>query len=296
MKALNFTDGFVKVLGHRLYYKSIGEPKKGTVLCLHGGPGDNHWEDIHMADIAPFGYKVVWYDQFGCGNSEKPKSYSGYTIERAADEAGEIRRKLRLGKCHLWGYSYGGALALQTILAHPRGFRSLVVSSGFASSDQLHHESMHSLNRLPAKVRHTIVECEAQRKLKDRRYVRAVKLFTEKYVTDLRVPPYCVAIMRSQRNQKVGKAMFGDTETVTAPATGTMASWDVRDELPHIRVPTLVTVGARDIVTPKCAETIHRGIRGSELVIFEKSGHDMIYKERDLYMKTVLRFLASVSK
>jgi proline iminopeptidase len=155
---------------------------------------------------------------------------------------------------------------------------------------------MRSLNRLPAEVRHTIVECEAQRKLKDRRYVRAIKLFTERYVTDLRVPPYCVAIMRSLRNQKVGKAMFGDTDTVTAPATGTMASWDVRDELPSIRVPTLVTVGARDIVTPRCAEIIHSGIRGSKLVVFKKSGHDVIYKERDLYMKTVLRFLDSVSR
>jgi proline-specific peptidase len=128
--ALGFRDGFVRVLGYRIYYKSMGRSSKGTILCLHGGPGVDHWTMINMADLGSSGYRVVWYDQLGCGQSEKPRSYGDYTIERAADEADAVRRHLRLGRVHLWGYSYGGYLALQTILNHPRGFRSLVVSSG----------------------------------------------------------------------------------------------------------------------------------------------------------------------
>ena len=57
--ALRFRDGFVRALGYRIYYKSIGEPSKGTVLCLHGGPGVDHWTEINMADLAPLGYRVV---------------------------------------------------------------------------------------------------------------------------------------------------------------------------------------------------------------------------------------------
>jgi len=58
-----FDDGFVKVIGYRIYYKTIGQPSKGTILCLHGGPGGSHRSTINMADLAPLGYRVVWYDQ-----------------------------------------------------------------------------------------------------------------------------------------------------------------------------------------------------------------------------------------
>ena len=292
--ALEFTDGFVRVLGHRLYYKSIGEPKKGAVLCLHGGPGGTHWTVINMADIAPFGYKVVWYDQLGCGKSERLASYSGYTIERAADEADEVRRRLGLGRCHLWGYSYGGALALQTIIRHPREFCSLIVSSGYASSEELYDEIMRLVARLPARIRRAITDYEARGKMDDPEYQRAAEWFLRRHFSDLRIPPYGLSITRASMNRDIAVAMNGDSEAITLPATGTLAGWDVRGELRGIHVPALVTVGARDHVTPGCARTIHEGIADSKLVVFRKSGHDAIFKERDLYMKAIIDFLDSV--
>ena len=109
---LGFHDGFVRVLGYRIYYKLIGRPSKGTILCLHGGPGGSHWSGINMADLALSGYRVVWYDQLGCGKSEKPRSYRNYTIERGADEAEAVRRRLRLGRVHLWGHRMAGKESL----------------------------------------------------------------------------------------------------------------------------------------------------------------------------------------
>lgn len=291
--ALAFHDGFVRVLGYRIYYKSIGRPSKGTILCLHGGPGVNHWTDINMADLAPSGYRVVWYDQLGCGKSEKPRSYRNYTIERAADEAEAVRRCLRLGRVHLWGHSYGGILALQTILSHPRGFISLVVSSGYASTAQWVAELRRLVSRLPTKTRMTIEASEAKGRFDDPRYKKAVAEFMRRHFSDLRVPPYNMAIATG--NTKIMRAMVGESEAITAPMTGSLASWNVKRKLKQMRVPTLVTVGARDLVTPACARTIHRGIRGSRLVRFRRSGHDALSKERDLYIETVRNFLDNVS-
>lgn len=292
--ALEFLDGFVRVLGYRIYYKSIGRPSKGTLLCLHGGPGGSHWSGINMADLASSGYRVVWYDQLGCGKSEKPRSYRNYVIERSADEAEAVRGRLRLGRVHLWGYSYGGSLALQTILSHPRGFLSLVVSSGFASTAQWVAELCRLVSRLPSKTRMTIEESEAKGRLDDPRYKKAVAEFMRKHFSDLRVTPYNMALM-SRVNTRILKEMTTESEAITAPVTGNLASWNVKRRLKEVRVPTLVTVGARDLVTPVCARTIHRGIRGSRLVIFRKSGHDALFKERDLYVETVRNFLDKVS-
>jgi proline-specific peptidase len=289
--ALGFRDGFVRALGYRIYYKSIGEPSKATILCLHGGPGGSHWSMINMADLASSGYRVVWYDQLGCGGSEKPRSYRNYTIERSADEAEVVRRGLRLGRVHLWGYSYGGSLALQTILSHPRGFLSLVVSSGFASTAQWVAELRRLVSRLPARMRMAIETGEAKGKYDDPRYKKAMTEFMRRHFSDLRVTPYNMAV--GTANTKIMRMMTGDPDAITV--TGNLASWNVVQKLKQIRVPTLVTVGARDLVTPACARTIHRGIRGSRLVIFRKSGHDALYKERDLYMETVRNLLDNVS-
>jgi proline iminopeptidase len=289
-----FRDGFVRALGYRIYYKTIGRPSKGTILCLHGGPGGNHWSGIDMADLAQFGYRVVWYDQLGCNRSEKPRSYRDYTIERSADEAEAVRRGLRLGRVHLWGQSYGGSLALQTILSRPEGFLSLVVSSGFASTAQWVAELRRLVSRLPTKTRMIIETSEAKGRFDDPRYKKAAADFMQRHFSDLRVAPYNLSMMGTF-NARIMRAM-GVSDAITLPVTGSLASWNVIPKLKQIRAPTLVTVGARDLVTPSCARTIHRGINGSKLVIFRNSGHDALFRERELYIATVRDFLDHLSK
>jgi proline iminopeptidase len=132
---------------------------------------------IDMADLASLGYRVVWYDQLGCGKSEKPRSYRDYTIERSADEAEAVRQRIRLGRVHLWGYSYGGSLVHQTIIRHPKGFLSLVVSSGFASTAAWVGELRRLIRRLPIKMRMAIEAGEAKGKYDAPRYKRAVAEF-----------------------------------------------------------------------------------------------------------------------
>lgn len=57
-------EGFVEVLGFKLFYRIFGEQnKKGVLLCLHGGPGATHDYLSPLADLTSFGYKVVMYDQ-----------------------------------------------------------------------------------------------------------------------------------------------------------------------------------------------------------------------------------------
>jgi pimeloyl-ACP methyl ester carboxylesterase len=75
--------------------------------------------------------------------------------------------------------------------------------------------------------------------------------------------------------------------------TGTLRDWDITDRLPEICVPSLV-VGARfDHATPALAEITHRGIHGSEMVIFENSGH-FPHKETERYLKVLDQFLNRV--
>lgn len=291
--SFSFRPGFVSVAGHRLFYEMIGDGSRGSLLGLHGGPGATHDVVRPITALAQFGYRVVLYDQFGCGRSQRPASYGGVTIVSLADEAEAVRRALGLGRCHLFGYSFGGALALQTVLRHPRAFRSLCVGSGFASMHEMQEEMRRLVSRMAPGDREAILRCERQGRRSDPRYLRAVSEFNRRHLSDLSVAPIDLVLTGRNSNPAVARALYG-ADDLTSSATGSMSGWDVRAELGRIRLPTLVTVGERDSVTPNCARTIHRGIHGSRLVVFRKTGHDCLFKRADLYLETLRRFLERV--
>jgi proline iminopeptidase len=76
--------------------------------------------------------------------------------------------------------------------------------------------------------------------------------------------------------------------------TGRIRDWDMTDQLPRIRLPTLVTVRRYDGVTPRVARAVQRGIRGSKLMRFERSAHLAVWEERARYIATVRDFLNHV--
>ena len=76
--------------------------------------------------------------------------------------------------------------------------------------------------------------------------------------------------------------------------TGTFKHWDITGRLAEIDVPTLVTSGRHDECTPKQAEIVHRGIRGSEWVLFEDSSHMQFCEEPERYLEVLDGFLTRV--
>ena len=75
---------------------------------------------------------------------------------------------------------------------------------------------------------------------------------------------------------------------------GTLKDWDRTSLLGRIKVPTLITVGGFDELPLACSETIHKGIPGSRVVLFEKSAHCAHLEETEKYNRTVADFLKGV--
>jgi len=90
----------------------------------------------------------------------------------------------------------------------------------------------------------------------------------------------------------VYKLMWGPNEFT---ATGTLRYWDVTNELHKIRVPTLITCGKYDEVTPKNSEVIRDGIAGSKMTVFAKSSHSALLEEPERYLEVYRRFLDGLS-
>jgi proline-specific peptidase len=75
---------------------------------------------------------------------------------------------------------------------------------------------------------------------------------------------------------------------------GNLKDWDRIDRLDEITVPTLITVGRYDEITPTCAETMHRRIPHAQIQVFEHSSHMAHLEETASYLQVVADFLTHV--
>ena len=281
--------GFVEVLGFKLFYRSFGGGDN-VLLCLHGGPGVPHYYLLPLAKLANDGFRVVFYDQLGVGSSEKPDDLSLFNIERGAEEVEEVRRALDLGEINLLGSSYGGALALQYALKFQKHIKKMIIASGLSSVSETVAEMQRLKTFLPIETQEVLKKYEAKSAFLHPEYLKAVETYYHNFLC--RLPKWPEEVVRALNELSV-PVYFTQNGPNEFTIIGTWKGWDITARLPEINVPTLVTVGKYDEITPKIAETIHRGIRGSELRVFENSAHLTMWDEEDKFLQAVKEFLKS---
>lgn len=283
--------GFIPVDGHRVWYRRAGGGPGLPLLLLHGGPGAGH-DYLEPLEGLASGREVIFYDQLGCGRSDRPDDPSLWRMERSVREVDTVRRALGLERIHLLGQSWGGWLGVEYMLSQPRGIAGLVLASTSASIPQFVAEAVTLKARLPAPMVSVMARCEAARQWNDPAYLEAVMEFYRRHLC--RVHPWPECMQRTVRNlegNQVYEVMNGPNEFVVI---GNLKDWDRIDRLGEIRVPTLITVGAHDELTPACAETLHAGIAGSRLELFEHSSHTAHIEETARYLEAVEAFLRHV--
>jgi proline iminopeptidase len=277
------------VHGYQFYWKSVGDPgPAGTIVTLHGGPGATHDYLLCFEDMVAHGYRVVFYDQLGCGRSEAAREEGEYSVERDVADLDEFRRTLGIEKMHLLGSSYGGLLAIAYALEHPEPIRTLTIASGLASVPLTLREMARLCRELPPPFPAYLDRYEARGEFRHPEYLAAVELFYRRHYCRLSPWPSEVTYTMAHSQSAKYRMMNGPNEFTI---TGTIRDWDATDRLNEIHHPTLVTTGRYDEVTPAVSESIHRGIKGSELVLFSESSHTSFWEERARYMETLRAFL-----
>ncbi len=284
------TEGKIAVDGHQVWYTRVGEGGI-PLLTLHGGPGAGHDYLESLEGLAEH-REVIFFDQLGCGQSDQPDDPSLWRLERFVEEVETVRDALGLERIHLLGQSWGGWLGIEYMLHKPRGVVSLVLASTSASIRQFVAEAETLKKRLPPEMYALMQRAEADQDYQNPEYLAAVDLFYRRHLC--RLNPWPDALERSTRildGNPVYLTMNGPNEFVVI---GNLRDWDRTARLPEITVPTLVTVGRHDEITPNCARTIQEGIPGAQLRIFERSGHVAHLEETDAYLKTVSAFFDEV--
>jgi len=285
-------EGYVEVEGGRVWYRRLGEGDALPVLLLHGGPGAAHDYMLPLAERLSEHRPAIVYDQLGCGRADRPDDTSLWTVDRSVTEVDQVRAALGLEHCHLLGQSWGGWLAIDYMARGPVGVAGLVLASTSASIAQFVAGARRLIDALPEPHRTALQELGARGEYDHPDYRAAEQEFYRRHLC--RMDPWPEALVRSSdqmEGNQVYATMNGPTEF---DVIGRLRTWDRTPDLGRIDVPTLVTCGRYDEITPACSETIAEGIPDARVVVFGESAHVAHLEEAEAYAGTVEEFLESV--
>jgi proline iminopeptidase len=279
----------IAVEGYKVVAYSFGSGDE-VVFCLNGGPGlpCDYLRDSHSCLIDE-GYRVVAFDQLGTGSSDRPTDPALWTITRYVAETETVRQALGLGRVHLLGQSWGGWLSIEYALTHPEALKTLILEDTAADIPHLVSELERLRSALGPETVAMMQRHEAEGTLSHPEYQAAITILNYRHVC--RLADWPAPVRRSLDDWNMGPY-----ETIQGPNeflyVGNLKDWNRIPDMHRITVPTLITCGQHDELTPACSLKMKLALPNAELKVFPNSSHMPFFEEPQLYYPALLDFLA----
>lgn len=119
---------------HVLHVEECGKPDGLPVVFVHGGPGAG-CEAYHRRFFDPNVYRIVLFDQRGCGKSTPHAELQGNTTQALVQDMETIRAHLNIDKWVVFGGSWGSTLGLVYAETHPERVLGLILRGIFLCRD-----------------------------------------------------------------------------------------------------------------------------------------------------------------
>ncbi|MFS0575402.1 alpha/beta hydrolase [Sporosarcina sp. 179-K 3D1 HS] len=250
--------------GVNLYVEDLNPEGNKTLVFIHGWPL-SHKQFEYQFDVLPsMGYRCIGIDWRGFGNSDKP--FSGYTLDRLADDVRMVVGTLQLESFALVGHSTGGAIAIRYMTRYNGyGVSQLVLvdaaaPKGFSAETATKYLTQ-TLNDRP-KMMQDVIDG-----------------FFFQYITK----PF------SDWFFQMGMQAAGWS---TAAIIVLLRDVNLYEDLPQIVAPTLIIHGIHDKVIPYSqARELHQLMPNSQLVPFNYSGHGAFWEEREKFNRLLMQFI-----
>jgi proline iminopeptidase len=261
-----------------------------VLVCHPGGPG---LSSAYFGDLAGLWerFTLIEINPRGTGNSDRPKDRRAYQVDDYVSDVEELRHHLGLDRIRLLGHSHGGVVAQAYASKHPDRVSRLVLASTLArfgpEQEKAMRAGMEKRSGQPwAQDAFAALEAE-----------QAGKFETDKELSELVLREYPLYFAH------YGAIEAGYIDTLRAEVVNADAlrlfngeiftTFDLRDQLPNIKAPTLVITGDEDFICgPVCADDLCAAIASAKRVIVGDSGHMIFVEQPQAFHDEVADFLS----
>jgi pimeloyl-ACP methyl ester carboxylesterase len=252
---------FATVNGVKLYYEIHGT---GDPIVLIPGLGLDHSYFQYAIPELQRHFRVVAYDPRGTGESDRPPGE--YSMELWADDLQKLLVALEIERAHIVGSSLGGCVAFELLRQHPAVARSLILVAAFSELDRALETNFRMRIAIIERLGmgdvirdHVMLWTLSREFIATARGARAA----DALVTGLarNDPKLYVEFLRAIL--RFGRVLPGQE-----------GQPKMTELLAAITAPTLVVVGAGDILTPvSFSRRIVERMPNAELAVIERCGH-----------------------
>ncbi len=284
-----FETGRLKVSDlHDIHFEVAGNPKGKPVIVCHGGPGGGTTPSMRRY-FDPVKYRIVLFDQRGCGKSRPNAELGGNTTWDLVADMEKLRRRLDIEKWQVFGGSWGSTLALAYAQTHPSRVTELVLRGIFTlrreellwfyqeGASWVFADAWEAfLAPIPESERGDLIGAYYRRLTGDdeAEKIRAAKAWSaweggtvsfvpsQERIDSFSADAFAVAFARIECHYFVYRGFFERDDQLIADA----------GKIRHI--PGVIVQGRYDVVTPmKTAWDLHRAWPEAELVLVGDAGH-----------------------
>ncbi|HEX6669211.1 MAG TPA: alpha/beta fold hydrolase, partial [Gemmatimonadales bacterium] len=235
----------VNVNGIGLFYQDLGAPSGDPVVLIMGWGGDHTAWAFQVQALAAT-HRVIALDNRGAGQSDQPDA--PYSIPGMAEDVVGLMEALGLARAHICGASMGGMIAQELALRHPARVRSLQLHCTLGRIDAYGTLLVESLLRVRARE-------------DPDEWARAMLPWVICRKTVRERPEFVQLLLQRSLDNPYPTSYAGLRRQAEA-----IGAHDTLSRLPAIRVPTLVTLGAEDILVPPAfSREVHARIPDAEL-------------------------------
>lgn len=281
---------------HSVYIEISGNPDGIPVVFLHGGPCSGSKPD-HRRFFNPALYQIILFDQRGCGQSLPFGEIENNTTQDLIDDMERIRLSQGIEKWHVFGGSWGAALALLYAQQHPENVLCLILRGVFLARQQdMEWFISTGANRIYPEQWQQLASCVSSNE--NRGLIDG--LWSAINSQDERLRKQVAFAWQAWNGQvALGEAFVTRTSTDIDHDVTDVEIKQVRMELHYamnryfIRenqilsdcellqlIPAIIIHGRKDLVCPlEAAVSLHKALPHAELIVLPKAGHIAQHEE-----------------
>lgn len=263
----------ISVNGAEIYYEEHGSGAE-TIVFSHGLLWSGRMFDKQVA-VLKKRYRVITFDHRGQGQSVVTSD--GYDMDTLSDDATALINALDVAPCHFVGLSMGGFVAMRLAARHPDLLKSVILLETSADPEPQENHGRYKLLSFVARwlgmglVANSVMQI----------------MFGQTFLTD--------ESRIEEREYWKQQLLTNDRIGITRAVMGVVNRKGVYDELPNIKLPTLIVVGEEDVATvPAKSERIHAQIPQSTLLKIPRAGHTSSIEEGAAITQAITDFLDSL--
>ena len=256
----------------RLHITDAGEGK--PVVLIHGWPLSDEMYEYQYNALIKNDFRAIGITLRGFGKSDKPYGEYGYDIH--ASDIKSVLSKLDIKDAVLVGFSMGGAIAIRYVSMYKGAHISKLALCGAAAP--IWTQRADFKYNLPKSAVDALIELN----YKDRPQLLSdfAKIFSA---------------TETALNDGIKSWLYGINLSASPYATAqcliALRDTDLRPDLEKITIPTVIMHGKKDeICSFDLAEQMKGGIKNSDIIAFEKSGHSMFLEETDKFNSALIKF------